>query len=105
MTPSTFFDDAFTYHWTSSESGLPPTDQLYTARGSQGLSTSKLNTDYMLPDFRNYTQTLLLQNLEFGNYNVYYEKRVLWTVLRSPAWSTGANRVGYIEIPTLTQLS
>ena len=86
IAPSTFFDDAFTYHWTSPESGLPPSDQLYTARGSQGISASQEIADFMIPDLGNYTQTLLMQNNDFGDYNVYYQKRVLWTLHRSPDW-------------------
>ena len=54
ITPVAFFDDAFTYDWTDSKSGLPPTDQLYTARGSQGLSVNNKNAEYMISDLDDY---------------------------------------------------
>ena len=56
----------------------------------------------MIPDLSDYTQTLLLQNSDFGDYNVYFQKRVLWTVLRMPNWDNKlATRFGFIPIPTL----
>lgn len=89
LSPSTIFDDAFVLDHYDSNTGLPPTEQLYTARGSQGLATSMNNADTMVQDLADYRQTLLLKNTGFGPNDVYYRKRVLWTIKRSPDWNSG----------------
>ena len=46
INPSSLFDDNIHVHYSSPESHLPLTEQLYTARGAQGLGVSKIVTKY-----------------------------------------------------------
>ena len=46
INPSSLFDDNIHVHYSSPESHLPLTEQLYTARGAQGLGLTNLFTQY-----------------------------------------------------------
>ena len=46
INPSSLFDDNIHVHYSSPESHLPLTEQLYTARGAQGLGLTNLATKY-----------------------------------------------------------
>lgn len=111
MQPSTLFDDSFSFEFFAEDhTNLAATDQLYTARGSQAVGTvSKNIVKYnMIPNLDDYTSTLLMKNEGFGKYNVYYQKRVLWTLARPPDFFENHSpdlRQGYISLPILIQLT
>ena len=52
-----------------------------------------------------YRQTLLMKNEGFGEQDVYYNKRVLWTLERTPNHATGHKTVSWVNIPTIAYLA
>lgn len=57
-----------------------------------------------MPNVSNYTQTLLMQNKYFGVQNTFYQKRVLWTLQRSPPFEQ-TKHFGYVSVPILAQMA
>lgn len=77
------------------------TEQLYAARGVQGVGTSKKNTDQMISDLSDYKQTLLMKNKNFGAYDAYYQKRVLWAYEHPPSFGDSHKHSAFVSIPIL----
>ena len=46
MSPSSLLDDTLNLKYKDRDTGLGPTEQLYTARGAQGMGTYKEITDF-----------------------------------------------------------
>ena len=57
----------------------------------------------MVTDLDNYKSTLLMKNSNFGKYNTYYQKRVLWVLKKTPDWGFGDShtKFGWISIPIM----
>lgn len=51
-----------------------------------------------------FNQTILMKIYNYGKYDVYNQKRVLWSIDRKPSWDD-SNRQGFISFPTLAQIS
>ena len=82
MQPSSYFDDTLKMKWKDPSMGLSVTEQLYTARGSQGVGTSQAVADMVGVNPKNYKDLLLLIDYGYGedpNATDYYKSRVLWT--------------------------
>ena len=72
ISPAAIIDESYDFDFTQGNITLSPSEQLYTARGAQGVAAPIVNTDIMLNDVSNTTQPLLIQAVNFGLQNVYY---------------------------------
>ena len=87
--------------WNDPSIGLSVTEQLYTARGSQGIGTSQTTADMVGVNPKNYKDLLLLIDYGFGedpDATDYYKSRVLWTGIGQPDWAVGIFTL-YMNIP------
>ena len=50
-------------------------------------------------DPRNYRETLLLQDLYYGEQNTYYQERVIWTLKEQPDYAEGDFDFMFLNIP------
>ena len=109
VSPSQLIDDSLltVVDFEKTNITLPLSDQLYTARGSQAVGTSNAITDDLIAgDLSNYKQTMLMKNYNFGYYDTYYQRRVLWTTEGIPDYlmsESSVNLDGYafVNFPTL----
>ena len=85
VSSSRYIDEAMEMDYLSPESGLGPSEQLYTARGVQGAGILQSDAEGLNVDPSNYNSTYIMwdDNPEtFGTH--YYQKRALWTVKSNP---------------------
>ena len=59
--PSAQLDDLLKIGWYSTDSELSPTQQLYTARGSQGFGTNKAVIEDLFVDTKDFQETVLFE--------------------------------------------
>ena len=77
--PSKLLDESLKLEYYNRDTGLSPTEQLYTPRGGQSGGMRSTTVADAAVDPNNYWETLLLENLNFGKTNTYYQKRVIWS--------------------------
>ena len=46
-----------------------------------------------------------MKNLNFGEYDTYYLQRILWSLEHAPDYLRSHDKVGWVSIPTLLQIS
>ena len=46
-----------------------------------------------------------MKNLNFGEYDTYYLRRILWSLERQPDYVRSQDKIGWVSIPTLLQIS
>ena len=69
LTPSKLFDDSLNLAYVNETYALGVTEQLYTARGSQGIGISDQQLDDLEVDPTIYTETLLFENTNYDGYS------------------------------------
>jgi len=88
VSPSSFIDTTLVMDYLSPETGLGPSEQLYTARGVQGGGIVQSDADILNVEAENYESTYLFTDLNFNRYgNRYYQKRALWTTKKAPDYA------------------
>ena len=84
INPSAMFDKKSILDWRNRETDLSPSEQLYTARGSQSVATTaKLITDTSF-NLKNFKNTLKLDDMGYGKHGTKYRMRVIWTAKTIP---------------------
>ena len=89
-------------YWKDKLTGLSITEQLYSARGSQGVGTSHKAANQVGADPTKSNDFLILENHGFsenGSLIDYYSERVLWTDVGQPNWAVGLYNTLYMSIP------
>ena len=89
VSPSSYIDESMVMDYLAPETGLGPSEQLYTARGVQGAGILQSNADSLNVDAGNYNSTYMMwdDNPEtFGTH--YFQKRALWTVRTNPDFAS-----------------
>ena len=104
VSPSTLFDDMLSIEWKNETVGLGYSEQLYTARGSQGLGATLKSLDELKGgdfDIADYEDTLALK-VYFESFAGYNKKRILWTLDASPWPKAGlGNNLAPTSVPML----
>ena len=106
VTPSAIVDDSLKLSYFDQDTGLSPTEQLYTARGSQSAAVRQTTIDKVGIDPSNYWDSLLLENTGYGNENTYYQKRAIWTTENKMEYTDGTTwDYMLVNIPTLLYMT
>ena len=104
LSPAAILDQSFDFDFTQGNITLSPSEQLYTARGAQGVAGPIINTDIMLSDVSDTTKPLLIKTKGFGLKDVYYARRVLWSFNDRPNFGELVH-LGFSSIPAVLQLA
>lgn len=80
LNPSSYWDESLDINWTADPtSSLGPSETLYTARGTQGMSLYSGTVEDMGLDKDNYMSTFIFEDEGHEDYgNRAYHKRLLW---------------------------
>ena len=97
MQPAVLLDRIFEIDIYSTDSDLGPTEQLYTAKGSQGVGVNKLVIDDTFLDTSEYSSTVILKtnqvieetdrDTETDKPSYAFYKRPLWAFKNAPEFA------------------
>ena len=104
ISPAAILDQSYDFDFTQGNITLSPSEQLYTARGAQGVAAPIINTDIMLSDVSDTTKPLLIKAVGFGLQDVYYARRVLWSFNDRPNFGDYVHH-GFSSIPVVLQFA
>ncbi len=82
--PSSVFDDSIVPKFMEHDTGLGFTEQLYTARGSQGFGTLYKIKSHLIDPQRYEDTFILAYRVGWDMENVSYDIRPLWTAKSRP---------------------
>ena len=108
ISPSKMFDEGANLAWSNHTTGLPVTDQLYTARGSQSVATTTRLVTESAFNLNNFRSTLKLENIGYGERSTKYRMRVLWTSDITPFYGYNQDdedRSSSCSFPTYLRMS
>ena len=99
LSPSSAFDDSLRYKYLETKkTTLSATEQLYTARGSQGMGLYKDMVKDLGLDPSKGTDLSMLAFYNAGNNNYYQHFRGLYNADNRPHWGTGPNSKHFIHM-------
>ena len=87
VTPSSYLDNALQIKTYNSTSALGPTEQFYTARGSQSIAVTEEIIEQIGYDWSNYKDTMLIENINTGFNSTFYQERVLFSTVEMPDYA------------------
>ena len=100
INPSKIFDDSIPLDYHDPDTTLGISEQLYTARGSQGLGLPKTDDRFGV-DPANYDEVLQIVTSQNSLPQIAYEKRPLWTGTEKQNFATDYDW-GFISLPIYT---
>ena len=107
ISPSEFYDSNTSIVYSDPDTGLGISEQLYTAKGAQGVAYSQAQADnvYIEPGNDESLFLLAVYGLDYGNRA--YKERSLWTTDGKPSWYSGADDGGnmVMNIPRFTAMA
>ena len=99
LTPSKLFDESLKLAYRNETYELGVTEQLYTARGEQGVGISDQLLESIDVDPTDYTETILFETTNYGGYSTRMLQRPLFSIDHKPDYYIGKTDYVYMSLP------